>query len=53
MKKLKLIYNPFSGDKSFKFELDVCISIFQEAGYEAVSYTHLNYIVHYDYRINS
>lgn len=34
MKKLKLIYNPFSGNKSFKFDLDICISIFQEGGYE-------------------
>ncbi len=34
MKKLKLIYNPYSGDKSFKFDLDVCIRIFQEGGYD-------------------
>lgn len=34
MKKLKLIYNPFSGNKSFKFDLDACIAIFQEGGYE-------------------
>ena len=34
MKKLKLVYNPFSGDKSFKFNLDVCIGIFQQGGYE-------------------
>lgn len=34
MKKLKLIYNPYSGNKSFKFDLDVCIRIFQEGGYE-------------------
>ncbi len=34
MKKLKLIYNPFSGNKSFKFDLDVCIGIFQEGGFE-------------------
>lgn len=34
MKKIKLIYNPFSGNKSFKFDLDVCIGIFQESGYE-------------------
>lgn len=34
MKKIKIIYNPFSGNKSFKFELDVCISKFQEAGYD-------------------
>lgn len=35
MKKLKLIYNPFSGDKSFKNNLDVCIHMFQQAGIEA------------------
>lgn len=34
MKKLKLIYNPFSGDKSFKFDLDVCIRIFQENNFD-------------------
>ncbi|AMJ39638.1 MAG TPA: diacylglycerol kinase [Clostridium sp.] len=34
MKKLKLIYNPFSGNKSFKFDLDVCIGIFQDGGFE-------------------
>lgn len=33
MKKLKLIYNPFSGDKRFKFSLDACIEKFQQAGY--------------------
>lgn len=34
MKKLKLIYNPFSGNKGFKFDLDICISIFQANDYE-------------------
>lgn len=34
MKKLKLIYNPFSGDKSFKYNIDNCIKIFQEGGYD-------------------
>lgn len=34
MKKLKLIYNPFSGNKGFKFDLDACVDIFQESGYE-------------------
>ena len=34
MKKLKLIYNPFSGNKGFKFDIDVCVGIFQEGGYE-------------------
>lgn len=33
MKKLNLIYNPFSGDKSFISNLDICIEKFQEAGY--------------------
>ncbi len=34
MKKLKLIYNPFSGNKTFKHDLDICIEIFQSYGYE-------------------
>jgi len=34
MKKLKLIYNPTAGDKSFKNNLDACIKTFQDAGYE-------------------
>ncbi|MDR2904156.1 MAG: YegS/Rv2252/BmrU family lipid kinase [Clostridiales bacterium] len=34
MKKLKLIYNPFSGDRSFPAFLDECIVIFQGAGSE-------------------
>lgn len=34
MKKLKLIYNPYSGSKTFKFDLDICIAIFQKGGYE-------------------
>ncbi len=34
MKKLKLLYNPFSGNKTFKFDLDVCIGIFQRGGFE-------------------
>lgn len=34
LKKLKLIYNPFSGDKSFKFDIDVCVKLFQEGGYD-------------------
>ncbi len=34
MKKLKLIYNPFAGDKSFKNNLDTSIQLFQQAGYD-------------------
>jgi YegS/Rv2252/BmrU family lipid kinase len=34
MKKFKLIYNPFSGDKSFKDNLDMFIAGLQCAGYE-------------------
>ena len=33
MKKIKLIYNPYSGNKNFKFSLDTCIEKFQSAGY--------------------
>ena len=38
MKKLKLIYNPASGDRSFKAALDVYIAAFQQVGYEAHAY---------------
>ena len=34
MKKIKLIYNPYSGDKTFKFDLDIYITNLQQAGYE-------------------
>jgi YegS/Rv2252/BmrU family lipid kinase len=34
MKKLKLIYNPTSGDRKFKFSLDSVIETFQDGGYE-------------------
>lgn len=34
MKKIKLIYNPYSGDKTFKFDLDIYITNLQKAGYE-------------------
>lgn len=33
MKQLLLIYNPNSGSKSFRFSLDICIEIFQNAKY--------------------
>ncbi|MCD7778135.1 MAG: lipid kinase, partial [Clostridiales bacterium] len=33
MKKIRLIYNPFSGERVFGGSLDVCIKILQEAGY--------------------
>lgn len=42
MKKLKLIYNPFSGDKSFKYNLDACIKIFQEGGYDVHIFRSIN-----------
>jgi diacylglycerol kinase (ATP) len=34
LKKLKLIYNPNSGNKSFKDDLDICLSVFQRGGYD-------------------
>jgi len=37
LKKLKLFYNPFSGDKSFKHSIDEAVRVFQRAGFE----THL------------
>ncbi|MCD7906042.1 MAG: YegS/Rv2252/BmrU family lipid kinase [Clostridiales bacterium] len=33
MKKLRLVYNPFSGERTFGGSLDVCIKLLQEAGY--------------------
>ena len=33
MKRIKLIYNPISGDGGFRNELDLVIKIFQESGY--------------------
>lgn len=38
MKKIRLIYNPGSGDKSFKNRLDYIIEIFQQAEYQLVPY---------------
>lgn len=34
MKKLKLIYNPNAGDRSFKNKLDECIHVLQHGGFE-------------------
>ncbi|WP_250278111.1 diacylglycerol/lipid kinase family protein [[Clostridium] colinum] len=34
MKKIKLIYNPYSGDKTFKFDLDIYVTNLQQIGYE-------------------
>jgi len=34
MRRLKLIYNPFSGDRTFKNRLDSYAEIFQDSGYE-------------------
>lgn len=42
MKKVKLFYNPFSGNKTFRFDLDICIGVFQEAGYEVHPYRTMN-----------
>ena len=42
MKKLKLIYNPFSGDRSFKGGLDGYIAAFQRAGYETHLFRSIN-----------
>lgn len=43
MKRLKLIYNPYSGDKGFKFDLDSCINKFQSGGYEVHIFRSTNY----------
>lgn len=34
MKKLKLIYNNRSGNRSFRNEIDPCLEVFQNAGYD-------------------
>lgn len=34
MKKIKIFYNPFSGDGTFKNQLDICIAAFQGNGYD-------------------
>lgn len=38
MKKARLIYNPYSGDRSFRRRLDVVIEKLQNAGYEVTPY---------------
>lgn len=38
MKKAKLIYNPYSGDRSFRNRLDSVIEKLQSAGYEVTPY---------------
>ncbi|GFR35402.1 YegS/Rv2252/BmrU family lipid kinase [Thermobrachium celere] len=38
MKKAKLIYNPYSGDRSFRNRLDSVIDKLQSAGYEVTPY---------------
>lgn len=38
MKKAKLIYNPYSGDTSFKYRIDLVADKLQKAGYEVTLY---------------
>ena len=38
MKKVKFIYNPNSGDKRIKNEIDTIIQIYQAYGYSVVPY---------------
>lgn len=47
MKKVKLIYNPKSGDASFKNKLDTVINRFQTAGYTIVPFR-LSHDLHID-----
>ena len=42
MKKIKLIYNPFSGSKTFRFDIDICATIFQKYGYEVHLFRTIN-----------
>jgi len=48
MKKIKLIYNPKSGDASFKNKLDTVVNRFQAAGYTTVPFR-INSDLHIDY----
>lgn len=43
MKKLSLIYNPNSGDKTFKYELHNCLKILNSAGYEVNLFCTVHY----------
>lgn len=43
MKKIKFVYNPNSGDKSFKESLDKCIEVIQRGGYECHIFRTLKY----------
>lgn len=43
MKKIKLFYNPYSGNKSFKFKLDYVVKCFQEGGYEVSLFRSVHY----------
>lgn len=47
MKKIKLIYNPKSGDASFKNKLDTAINKFQASGYTTVPFR-LSHDLHID-----
>ena len=38
MKKLLLVYNPNSGDKSFKHKLDLCINVLQQGDFDVTIY---------------
>jgi YegS/Rv2252/BmrU family lipid kinase len=38
MKKAKLLYNPYSGDTSFKYRIDLVTDKLQKAGYEVTLY---------------
>ena len=42
MKKAKLIYNPYSGDRSFKNNLDAVINILQTGGYKVTVWRSLS-----------
>ncbi len=43
MKKLKLIYNSMSGERLFRYDLDLCIKKFQQGGYEVHMFTSLEH----------
>jgi diacylglycerol kinase (ATP) len=42
MKRAKLVYNPYSGDRSFRYKLDAVIDNLQKGGYEVTPYRTLS-----------
>lgn len=53
MKKLKLFYNPYSGEKDFRYELDTALNILQDMGYTVTFYRlDYNHTIENDFKNN-